>query len=155
MVRLLQLTLFLCALPATAYSGFMTILFIAIGWKRHGCSFGLAFSALLLSAIVLGIGLVLRGMLWPPVACALMAFTAAGSFASLAAKFQEPVLWVFGVVMAVWGALMLGVARWHSSVNRAIGSDTCRDCGYALRGTPSERCPECGEPTSSRMRVAQ
>jgi len=70
--------------------------------------------------------------------------------------YREHVYWELVVVPAVLFAFLGGlqwfgiasVIRW---VVRRKDRSRCRKCGYALRGLPEPRCPECGTPFDAAL----
>lgn len=54
-------------------------------------------------------------------------------------------------LVAVYGGIALGAYREKRRAKRTSRFDRCRECGYLLRGLPSDRCPECGTPFNPHL----
>ena len=67
----------------------------------------------------------------------IMVHWGAGGWWRLFSHIHGPVLIIIGVVLLIW---YRAVARWLIRGMRG----RCSSCGYDLRGTSHDHCPECG-----------
>ncbi len=56
-----------------------------------------------------------------------------------------PLLAFLTIVLAVWAV---------RQIRRLLADNTCANCGYSLQFLTSDRCPECGEPTTDQRHEA-
>lgn len=56
---------------------------------------------------------------------------------------------VIYMVSGFYAALLFGVGAVIFAQPRRLGAHQCEGCGYDLRGSGAERCPECGREASS------
>lgn len=67
--------------------------------------------------------------------------------------------WYSPILLLVAPVILYGLIRWVPKVPQIYRQELreqrrrenrCLNCGYSLEGLTSERCPECGTPTTER-----
>jgi hypothetical protein len=103
---------------------------------------------------VLGLtaSLILRARI-PHRVCWISGLALTGSFALVYGSFllRYPPMYLFGgyvplgtCELTICGGLLVGLLVRSSVFEYVVDTDTCRQCGYLLKGLPEHRCPECG-----------